>query len=104
MIDEVVTKISAGNFALGRGETGVFHVSLVGRDDQDIAKRLHSLVGRNRRYKDFVFCYAPDQRAAFDRECEDFHDYGGTERLDNLAHPKRPMGTEWLCPRCNFYR
>ena len=89
---------SAGNFALGRVEENRFHVLYVGRDDHDLAKRLRSLTGRHPRYKAVVSGYAPSVRAAFDRECEDFHDFLGSERLDNLTHPQRPMGTEWLCP------
>jgi hypothetical protein len=103
-IDEVVTKTSPGNFALGRVEDNGFCVLYIGRDDHDVAKRLRSFAGWHPRYREFVFGYAPSVRAAFDRECEDFHDYGGTERLDNLTHPKRPSGTKWLCPRCDFYR
>ena len=98
-----MTRTSAGNFALGRMEENGFCVLHVGRDDHNVAKRLRSLAGWHPRYKAFVFCYAPNQRAAFDQECEDFHDFGGTERLDNLTHPERPAGTEWLCPRCDFY-
>jgi hypothetical protein len=103
-IAEVVARTSAGNYALGCVRENGFCVQYVGRADDDLAKRLRSWVREYTRYKSFVFSYAPDPREAFDRECEDFHDFGGTERLDNTAHPKRPSKTEWLCPRCDFYR
>ena len=54
-------------------------------------------------YTAFLFSYGASSRAAFDKECENFHDFGRTERLDNVGHPQRPAQTEWLCPRCNFY-
>ena len=102
-IAEVVTRTCAGNFALGSVEKNGFCVLYVGRSDDDLAKQLRSWARQHTRYKAFVFNYAPDSRAAFDKECEDFHDLGGSERLDNAAHPKRPAKTEWLCPRCDLY-
>jgi len=102
-IAEVVTKTSAGNYALGRVQENGFCVLYVGRSDDDVAKQLRSWARQHTRYKAFVFRYAPHPRAAFDKECEDFHDLGGTERLDNAEHPKPPAKTDWLCPRCDFY-
>ena len=75
----------------------------VGRSDDDLAKQLRSWAWQHTRYKAFVFSYAPHPQAAFDKECEDFHDLGGTERLDNAKHPKPPANPDWLCPRCYFY-
>jgi hypothetical protein len=103
-VAEVITKTSAGNFALGRVQENGFCVLYVGRSDDDVAKELCSWANQYPHYKAFMFSYASSPRAAFDKECEDFHDFGGTERLDNLGHPQRPDQTEWLCPRCNFYR
>jgi hypothetical protein len=102
-IAEVVTRTSAGNYALGRVEKNGFCVLYIGRSDDDLAKQLCSWAKQHTRYKAFVFSFAPNPRAAFDKECEDFHDLGGTERLDNAEHPKRPAKTEWLCPRCDLY-
>ena len=103
MISEFVTRTCAGNYSLGRIQENGFCVLYVGRSDKDVAKQLRSWTSQHARYKQFVFSYASDPRAAFDRECEDFHDFGGTERLDNAAHPKRPPTTDWLCPQCEFY-
>jgi hypothetical protein len=102
-IGEVVTKTSAGNYALGHVQENGFCVLYVGRSDVDVAKQLRYWAGQHTRYKAFVFVYAPNPRAAFDKECEDFHDLGGIERLDNAEHPKPPAKTDWLCPRCDFY-
>jgi hypothetical protein len=102
-IAEVVTKTSAGNYALGRVQENGFCVLYVGRSDDDVAKPLRSWAREHTRYKAFVFSYAPHPRAAFDKECEDFHDLGGTETLDNAEHPKPPANADWLCPRCDLY-
>lgn len=102
-VAEVVTRTSAGNYALGCVRDNRFCVLYVGRSDHDVAKELQSWADQHSRYKAFVFSYAPDSRAAFDKECEDFHDYGCTEGLDNPEHPIRPAKHDWLCPRCELY-
>ena len=105
IVDEVVTRTSAGNYALGRvHENGNgFCVLYVGRSDDDLARELHGWVGENARYKAFVFSYARDPKTAFETECENFHDFGGIERLDNAGHPQRAAETDWLCPRCDCF-
>lgn len=102
-IAEVVTETSGGNYALGRVQENGFCILYVGRSNDDVARELRSWARQQSRYRAFVFHYAPSPRAAFDKECEDFHDLGGTERLDNVGHPTRPATTDWLCPRCDFY-
>ena len=102
-IAEVVGRTSGGNYTLGCVQENGFCVLYVGRSDLDVAKQLQSWVSQHSRYKAFVFSYASSPRAAFDKECDDFHDYGGTERLDNAEHPTQPVKTDWLCPRCDFY-
>lgn len=102
-IAEVVGRTSSGNYTLGRVQDNGFCVLYVGRSDRDVAEQLRSWVSQYPHYKAFVFSYASSPRAAFDKECEDFHDYGGTERLDNAVHPTQPVDTDWLCPRCHFY-
>jgi hypothetical protein len=102
-ITEVVTEISPGNFTLGRIWEDRFQVHYVGRADEDVAKQLQDLAMHDHRYGAFTFSYAPTAKAAFDRECEDFHDFGASEELDNPRHPERPAKTDWLCPRCDHY-
>jgi hypothetical protein len=103
-ITELVTRTSPGNFALGYVDGDRFCILCVGRSDADLAKELRAWIKENRaRYKAFTFSYAPCAKAAFERECEDFHDLGGTDRLDNVSHPQRPARSDWLCPRCDCY-
>jgi hypothetical protein len=103
IVAEVVTRTSAGNYALGCVQENGFCVLYVGRSDHDLARELHGWVGETARYKAFVFSYARDPKTAFGTECENFHDFGGIERLDNAGHPQRPAETDWLCPRCDCF-
>jgi len=103
-VAKVLTKASAGSYVLGRVEENGFCALYVGRSDTDLAQELRDWVGESARYKVFLFTYASSAKAAFEKECEDFHDFGGTEHLDNPGHPQRSDGTDWLCPQCDCYR
>ncbi len=98
-IDERVTQISCGNYALGWVSGSTFYVSYVGRSDKDVNDRLKKWVGR---YKKFKFSYASSPKDAFEKECRNYHEFGGSEKLDNEKHPERPNGTDWNCPVCNI--
>jgi hypothetical protein len=98
-INHVVTRKSAGNYALGHINTG-FTVRYVGRSDNDIKARLKSWVGKEVRYKHFEFSYTASCRKVFNKHCKNYHDFGGSKDLDNKKHPERPDGTEWKCSVC----
>ena len=102
-LGKAVTKVSAGNYALGYSQEGSFYVLYVGRSDSDVRGRLLSWVGKNARYKQFMYSYADSAKAAFEKECINYHDFGGKEKLDNEAHPDRPDNSNWKCPRCNIF-
>ncbi len=101
-IDEVVTRTSAGNYALGQVRNSTFHVRYVGRSDSDVNDRLKKWVGKPR-YPRFKFSYATSAKAAFEKECRNYHDFGETAKLDNDQHPERPAGTNWECPVCDIF-
>ena len=102
-IDSKVTRTSAGNYALGKlNEDGVFIVHYVGRSDGDVNARLKAWVGENANYKKFEFSYATSSKEAFEKECKNYHDFGGSEKLDNEIHPQRPEGTDWGCSFCDY--
>jgi len=95
-----VTKTSAGNYAFGRkGERGTFLVNYVGRSDSDVAERLRSWIGETRSPL-FKYSYASSAKAAFEKECVNYHDFSPP---GNDVHPARPDGTTWKCPRCNIF-
>lgn len=101
-VDEIVTRSSPGNYALGYvNDENVFIVQYVGRADSDVAARIKQHVGE--RYKRFKFSYATSPKAAFEKECKNYHDFGGNWKLDNKIHPDRPAGTSWKCPCCNIF-
>jgi hypothetical protein len=124
MIDEVVSRTSPGNYALGYLDGGTFVVFYVGRSDRDVRRRLHEWVGRPSHYERwapctrapwhahprsgfpvdapaaglvaagidssytrFAFSYATSAEAAFDKECRNYQDFGGSAGLDNAAPP-----------------
>uniref|UniRef100_A0A7V3J9S8 GIY-YIG nuclease family protein n=1 Tax=candidate division CPR3 bacterium TaxID=2268181 RepID=A0A7V3J9S8_UNCC3 len=103
-IDEAVTRASPGNYALGYIQDSTFCVCYVGRSDDNVNGRLKQWVGEKpNRYTHFKFSYATSPKAAFEKECRNYHDFGGSAELDNEYHPKRPEGTNWKCPICNIF-
>ena len=102
-IDDVVTKTSSGNYALGYvRDDRTFIVQYVGRSDTDLNRELKAKL--DSKYKQFKYGYATSPRAAFEKECQNYHDFGGTKgRLNNTYHPARPAGTIWKCPACNIF-
>ena len=96
-IDKRVTRKSCGNYALGKVSDNTFNVSYVGRSDKDVGGRLKKWVGK---YKKFKFSYASSPKAAFEKECGNYHDF---DPPGNDVHPARPDDTNWKCPRCDIY-
>ncbi|MHC4663510.1 MAG: hypothetical protein ACYS8W_17765 [Planctomycetota bacterium] len=99
VIDNLITQISPGNYALGyTDDGGTFVVQYIGRSDDDLYRRLKEWVGS--KYTKFEYSLAPGKKVAHEKECMNFHDFGGAEKLDNDKHPERPAGTDWKCPYC----
>jgi hypothetical protein len=97
-IDKVVTKKSAGAYALGTSDNqGNLTVRRVGRSDGDLNGRLKDYVGK---YPVFKADYFASPKAAFEKECHLYHDF---DPPDNAMHPDRPAGTNWTCPRCRTF-
>ena len=99
-IDVQVTRKSPGNYALGVvTERGAFRPGYVGRSDSDVAASLKSWVGKTKKPL-FKFSYASWAKAAFEKECENYHDFNPVQ---NTTHPERPEKTNWHCPRCSIF-
>ena len=49
----------------------------------------------------FKYSYASNIKEAFEKECKNYHDFGGWDSLDNIYHPARLEGTDYKCPICN---
>jgi hypothetical protein len=97
-IDAAITRQSAGVYALGyTSPDGKFCINHVGRADTDVKNKLRDCIGSATLFK---FGYLPSRKAAFERECELFHDLSPP---GNRVHPGRPQGTNWVCPRCRIF-
>ena len=103
-IDEVINRKSAGNYALGENKPDGFYVSYVGRSDTDVNERLKKWVReKSDKYKHFKFSYASSPKAAFEKECKNYHEFCENESSDNDIHPQRPDNTNWECPNCDVF-
>ncbi len=101
-IDSEVTRTSPGNYALGyTNDDGTFIVQYVGRSDSNVNQELK--VRLDSKYKHFKYSYATSSKTAFEKECRNYHDFGGSEKLDNEIHPSRPAGTSYECPVCTIF-
>jgi hypothetical protein len=98
-IDAAVTRQSAGVYALGYSDPeGRFCINHIGRADADLRGRLLDKIGSDVLFK---YGYFSSAKAAFEKECELFHDINPP---GNRVHPDRPRGTGWECPRCRIFR
>jgi hypothetical protein len=100
-IDAAVVGVGPGAYALGRQDGNTFYVDYVGRSDTDLKARLKNWTDTNHTHFKYGFFDSP--QLAFNKECSLFHDFGGTENLQNEIHPARPNGSGWKCARCNVF-
>jgi hypothetical protein len=100
-INEEVGYGSPGVYALGYMKGKTFIIQGIGRSDTDVHARLKEYIGE---YDRFKFAYSDSPQAAFTKECQLYHTFGGPEgKLNNKNHPERPQGSTWHCPQCNVF-
>jgi len=109
-INRVITRTSPGTYVLCCAyishtfticNLDLDIVYYVGRSDNDVKGELKDHVGK---YPRFKFDYFDSPKVAFEKECNIWHDFGGSEgKMDNKAHPARPEGTDWKCPKCDIF-
>ena len=100
-IDKRIRSGVPGNYAYGhQDKKGIFIVQYVGRSDTDLNSRIKHGIGK---YSMFKFSYASSAKEAFERECKNYHDFGGDRWLDNEMHPDRPKNTDYECPICTIF-
>lgn len=95
-INKHIEKGRIGNYAYGhKDEQNTFIVKYVGRSDSCLNTRIRHGMGQ---YEYFKFSYAESAKEAFEKECINYHEFGGKEKLDNEIHPARPEGLDDDCP------
>ncbi len=100
-IDKVISKTSPGNYALGHlGKNNNLVPEYIGRSDDDLNTRIKQHLNDSK-YTHFKFSYASSSKAAFEKECKNYHDF--IKQLDNEIHPDRPDNSDWECPKCNNF-
>ena len=96
-VDYEITKISAGNFALGHeSKTGLFVVQSYGRSDTDLNHEIKNWIGE---YKRFKFFYSSSPKSAFIKECKNYHTFD-IKIIDKKTHPEKPENADYDCPYC----
>ena len=96
-ISENVTHRSPGAYALGHTDNRTFYIHYIGRSDSNVEKRLRDHKGAQPQFK---YEYYPTSKAAFEKECHLYHDFGPP---GNKRHPDRPDGRDWECPVCTIF-
>lgn len=106
-VDRVVADNRIGNYAYGYlNPQGTFIVMYVGRSDTNLKDRIkHGIEDMDKdpscRYERFKFSYAETVKEAYEKECRNYHDFGGTEGfLVNKTHPDKPADYTDSCPIC----
>lgn len=95
-IDKRIMKNKIGNYAYGHlDKDDIFIVEYIGRSDTCLNTRIRHGIGE---YEMFKFSYAESVKEAFEKECNNYHDFGGKEKLNNAIHPARPEGSDIGCP------
>jgi hypothetical protein len=108
--DEINNNIEEGrigNYAYGYiNDNGLFVVRYVGRSDSDLKERIkHGITDMENdsscRYERFKFSYADTVKEAYEKECRNYHDFGGDRGwLVNECHPAKPTDVDCVCPVC----
>lgn len=97
-----------GNYAYGyleeRDGRQIFIVRYVGRSTTDLREEIKNRHKSDNKFtkadcEQFKFSYAESEREAYEKECRNFHDFGGEQSLLNEVHPAKPKDDGlYSCP------
>jgi hypothetical protein len=97
-----------GNYAYGylqeREGRQIFIVRYVGRSTTDLREEIKSRHKSEKKFTPldceyFKFSYADSVRDAYEKECQNFHDFGEEQSLLNEVHPAKPNDNgSYRCP------
>lgn len=109
--EEVNNRVEAGkmgNYAYGyleeRDGRQSFIVLYVGRSTTDLREEIKNRHKSQKKFTDagceqFKYSYAANVREAYEKECQNFHDFGGERSLLNDIHPAKPEdNNSYTCP------
>ena len=90
-----------GNYAFLQKKwlTDKYLVRYVGRSDSDLKKEIKQQMKTDcaKGCTHFKFSIASTKKEAFEKECRNYHDFGGRDHLHNENHPDKPDGTKYKC-------
>ncbi len=95
-----VTRVSPGNYAFGISKSDGFYVKYVGRSDSNVSQEIIDRMPSYPQCSHFKYSYATSKKAAFEKECKNYHDFGENKKLLNRIHPDQPDNTDYHCPIC----
>ena len=104
-VDKQIPENVIGNYAYGNtvqdgAGNKAFQVRYVGRADKE-SLRDRIKHGIKDGYSEFKFSIAQSAKEAYEKECRNWHDFGGPDgKLDNVIHPDKPDFTDYKCPVC----
>lgn len=92
-----------GNYAFGRMDGNTFYVEYVGRSDSRLCSEIKQQGGLHHKLDIdgyyFYYSYAANITEAYEKECQNYHDFGGRECLENEYHPAKPTdNNHYHCP------
>jgi len=102
-VTNIVSKdIKFGNYAFGYiDKNGVFIVLYVGRSESGLAREMVQEMNtyRANRCTHFKYSAAENATQAYEKECQNYHDFGEKELLNNREHPDKPKDNgHYKCP------
>ena len=101
-VNKIVPENVMGNYAFlqKKWHAGEYIVRYVGRSDSDLKKEIKQQMRTDRAKgcTHFKYSIAKSVKEAFEKECRNYHDFGGNTKLHNKNHPDKPDGTEYECP------
>lgn len=92
-----------GNYAFGKLEDGKWYVKYVGRSDSQLCTEIKQQAKKHKMLDvegyEFKFSYASNVTEAYEKECQNYHDFGGSVSLQNKVHPAKPKdNNHYHCP------
>lgn len=92
-----------GNYAFGKSIDTGWRVLYVGRSDSQLCAEikqqanLHKMLDVNG--YEFKFSYANNITKAYEKECQNYHDFKNSPYLQNKEHPAKPKDNgHYRCP------